>query len=85
MLTSPKGRKVAPDTISESGTISHMKALDSLRKNSVRKLDIPARAAKTLNDYLHLKIDSAEVTTPYHINPGLKSRNSALLGKGGSA
>lgn len=59
--------------------------LDDLHEKSHQRLRMPDLAARTLDHYLHLQIDSAECTTPYHINPGLFSRNRALIGKGNPA
>lgn len=42
-----------------------------------------AEGAETMTDaYLHLSIDGAVTACPYHINPGIRATNRALLGKG---
>jgi hypothetical protein len=56
--------------------------IESLRNSASKTLHLPKKAEQTLDNYLHLKIDSAQVASPYHINPGIRSTNRALLGKG---
>ncbi len=56
--------------------------LDALRRNSHRIIRLPDQAQRVVDDYLHIKVGGAEVACPYHINPGLRSGNRALLGKG---
>jgi hypothetical protein len=59
--------------------------LEDLRKNSGRVLYLPKPAQQAVEAYLHIRVDGAVAACPYHINPGLRSTNRALLGKGSPA
>ena len=59
--------------------------LESLRKNSARVLRLPEPAQEVVNAYLNIRVDDAVAACPYHINPGLRLSDRALLGKGNPA
>jgi hypothetical protein len=56
--------------------------LSALRK-SAKTIDVlPEKAQAAVDGYLHISVDGAEAACPYHINPGIRAANRALLGKG---
>lgn len=55
--------------------------LNSLRKQAV-VVKLPNKAQAVIDNYLHITVDGVQTACPYHINPGIRSTNRALLGKG---
>ena len=57
-------------------------SLSGLRKSAATVEGLPEKAQAIVDRYLHITVDEASCTCPYHINPGIRSTNRALLGKG---
>ena len=56
--------------------------LADLRKQANKVLDLPEQAQRVVDAYLHIKVGGVAAPCPYHINPGIRASNRALLGKG---
>src|SRR2546430_12521940 len=60
-------------------------SLELLQSSAHKVLRLPAAAQQVVDSYLRLRVGGAEAACPYHIKPGLRSANRALLGKGNPA
>jgi hypothetical protein len=56
--------------------------LDHLRRTAHSILRLPKKAEGVVDSYLNIAVDGAKAACPYHINPGIRSTNRTLLGKG---
>lgn len=56
--------------------------LESLRKNAHKVVSLPERAQHVVEGYQRVRVGKFETACPYHINPGLRSTDRALVGKG---
>lgn len=59
--------------------------LHTLRESAITIDTLPGSAQAIVDSYLHITVDGASCACPYHINPGIRSTNRALLGKGSPA
>lgn len=57
-------------------------SLTSLQKQATTIARLPAKAQAVVDRYLHITVDGVSCACPYHINPGIHSKNRAQLGKG---